>query len=158
MATVLRQGREIALDLVKESPSGGMNGLSREGLTREEARAEDERQTGALKARKLDCRVRLAADPAMRAGTAQHLRLHACVGQNPRDGGSHRSHAGLHHALSGVLAGPPGALRVGLQVCSPGGRGTEPSAAFPPLVPAWQPLMAVQPAGVSQRLMSSTDT
>ena len=58
MATVLRQGREIALQLVKESPSGGMNGLSRDGLTREEARAEDERQTGALKARKLDCRVR----------------------------------------------------------------------------------------------------
>ena len=58
MAETLRKGREIALQLVKDSPAGGENGLARDTLTHEEAQAEDERQTGALTARRLDCRVR----------------------------------------------------------------------------------------------------
>ena len=64
MATVLRQGREIALELVTDAP--GRNSLAGEALSKEEAALEDERQFGALKARKLDCRVRISP------------RLHAC--------------------------------------------------------------------------------
>ena len=45
MAETLRKGREIALQLIKDSPAGGENGLARDTLTQEEAQAEDERQT-----------------------------------------------------------------------------------------------------------------
>ena len=57
MAETLRQGREVAVQLIKESPSGPPEDLSWEGMTPQEAAAEDERQTGAITARKLDCKV-----------------------------------------------------------------------------------------------------
>ena len=57
MAETLRRGREVAVQLVKEDPSSPPDDLSWEGMTPEEAAAENERQTGAITARKLDCKV-----------------------------------------------------------------------------------------------------
>ena len=57
MAETLRRGREVAVQLVKEDPEGPPEDLSWEGMTPEEASAENERQKGAITARHLDCQV-----------------------------------------------------------------------------------------------------
>ena len=58
MAETLRRGREVAVQLVKEDPQGDPpQDLSWEGMTPEEASAENERQKGAITARHLDCQV-----------------------------------------------------------------------------------------------------
>ena len=61
MAETLRRGREVAVQLVQETPDSAREDLSWEGLTPEEVANETERQKGALTARKVDCRVRAPA-------------------------------------------------------------------------------------------------